>query len=1186
MDHQEKLDFLAGDGEMAELIRAKNWSETPLGPVERWPQSLRTTVSLCLASNFPINIIWGPENTQIYNDGYRVICGESHPRALGEGYHITWASAWPAIGEPSARALSGETSYLENQRMFLTRNGYLEETFFTFSISPIRDESGGIGGLFHPVIETTATILAERRTRALRDLTSVLGGVTDMAELAKLVVDMLARFDLDLPFVLVYALAANDTRYCLAAHYGLGPGTGASPRTLDVDATAPWPIAEAVGGLRIVEVNDVALITQNAPCGPYEEAPDRALILPVSVPGVDHPPIIAVVGASPRLPLDDVYRGFYELLAATLSAALATVRAREDECRRAEALAEIDRAKTTFFSNVSHEFRTPLTLMLGPLEDLLARAGGLPDDDRERVALAYRNSLRLLKLVNSLLDFSRMETGRVRASYEPTDIAAFTADLALNFRSACERAALALVIDAPPLPELVYLDREMWEKVVLNLLSNAFKFTLKGEIRVLVRPSAEGDAAEVTVSDTGAGIPAEDLPRVFERFHRVEAAHGRSFEGSGIGLALVQEMVKLHGGKICVTSELGRGSAFTLTIPFGHTHVAADRLGPAAPIASTATRASVVVQEAMQWLPDDGSSAAGSAAEVPRLAGKATYAHAPGSSGRILLADDNADMRSYVERLLMAEGFAVELVTDGEAALASARRAAPELILSDVMMPRLDGFGLLRALRDDPALHDVPFVLLSARAGEEARIEGLEAGADDYLTKPFAARELVARISATLNLARDRREAALRQSEARLRELNATLEQRVAERTRQLEEQQREREAAEEQLRQSQKMEAVGQLTGGLAHDFNNLLTGITGSLELLGTRIAQGRIKDLDRYVNAAQGAAKRAAGLTHRLLAFSRRQTLDPKPTDVNRLVAGMEELIRRTMGPAIEVETVAAGGLWSTLVDPGQLENALLNLCINARDAMPDGGKLTIETGNKWLDARAAVERDLPPGQYVALCVSDDGIGMPPDVTARAFDPFFTTKPIGQGTGLGLSMIYGFVRQSGGQVRIYSEVGQGTMVCLYMPRHQGASEELHLPAEQSEAPRAEWDETVLIVDDEPTIRMLVAEVLEDLGYTAIEAADGASGLKLLQSNTRIDLLVTDVGLPGGMNGRQLADAARVARPNLKVLFITGYAENAALRHGHLAPGMHVMTKPFAMDALASRIKELIAGPGKTSL
>jgi len=391
---------------------------------------------------------------------------------------------------------------------------------------------------------------------------------------------------------------------------------------------------------------------------------------------------------------------------------------------------------------------------------------------------------------------------------------------------------------------------------------------------------------------------------------------------------------------------------------------------------------------------------------------------------------------------------------------------------------------------------------------------------------------------------------------------------------------QAELEAAQDALRQSQKMEAVGQLTGGLAHDFNNLLAGISGSLELLQARVAQGRINDLDRYLAAAQGASKRAAALTHRLLAFTRRQTLDPKPTDVNRLVAGMEELIRRTVGPQVVVEIVGAGGLWATLVDPNQLENALLNLCINARDAMPDGGRLTIETANRWLDDRTARQRDLPAGQYVSLCVSDTGMGMTPEVVRRAFDPFFTTKPIGMGTGLGLSMIYGFVQQSGGQARIYSEAGQGAMVCLYLPRHHGEAACEEANAELAGAPRAGQGETVLVVDDEPTVRMLVTEVLEDLGYTAIEAADGPAGLKVLRSDARIDLLVTDVGLPGGMNGRQVADAGRAVRPGLKVLFITGYAENAVVGNGHLDPGMHVLTKPFAMEALASRIKELIAG------
>ncbi|UIY45687.1 PAS domain-containing hybrid sensor histidine kinase/response regulator [Methylobacterium radiotolerans] len=406
---------------------------------------------------------------------------------------------------------------------------------------------------------------------------------------------------------------------------------------------------------------------------------------------------------------------------------------------------------------------------------------------------------------------------------------------------------------------------------------------------------------------------------------------------------------------------------------------------------------------------------------------------------------------------------------------------------------------------------------------------------------------------------------------AALRALNDTLEQRVAERTAELMH-------AEDQLRQSQKMEAVGQLTGGLAHDFNNLLAGIHGSLELMNTRISQGRIKDVEKYMVAALGASKRAAALTHRLLAFSRRQTLDPKATDVNALVSGMVELIQRTVGPSIQVETVGMAGLWPALVDPSQLENALLNLCINARDAMPAGGRITIETGNKWIDHGAGQRQDIPAGEYLTLSVSDTGTGMPPEVIAKAFDPFFTTKPLGQGTGLGLSMIYGFAKQSGGQVRIHSTEGEGTTVTIYLPRHKGKAEQDEARADGEPAPVAKAGETVLVVDDEPTVRMLVTDVLSDLGYTAVEAADGAGGLKVLQSDARVDLLITDVGLPGGLNGRQMADAARVTRPDLKVLFITGYAENALLSNGQLDPGMAVLTKPFAVDTLAARIRELI--------
>ncbi len=408
---------------------------------------------------------------------------------------------------------------------------------------------------------------------------------------------------------------------------------------------------------------------------------------------------------------------------------------------------------------------------------------------------------------------------------------------------------------------------------------------------------------------------------------------------------------------------------------------------------------------------------------------------------------------------------------------------------------------------------------------------------------------------------------------AELRDLNATLEQRVEERTSALVE-------TQEALRQSQKMEAVGQLTGGLAHDFNNLLAGISGALELMHLRALNGQFKDFERYILTAQNGVKRAASLTHRLLAFSRRQTLDPRPADVNRLVADMQDLVQRSVGPGISIEVVKAAGLWNALVDGSQLENALLNLCINARDAMPDGGRITIETANRWLDERAARQRDVAPGQYLSLSVTDSGVGIAPDILEKVFEPFFTTKPVGEGTGLGLSMVYGFAKQSSGQVRVYSELGMGTTVTIYLPRHAGEVEDDVPDLVAAIAPASAKKRNVLVVDDEPMIRMLVIETINDLGYNALEASDSASGLKILQSDVAIDLLVSDVGLPGGLNGRQMADAGRQSRPDLPVLFITGYAENAAIGNGHVMPGMQVMTKPFEMQALASRIRAMVEG------
>jgi len=450
------------------------------------------------------------------------------------------------------------------------------------------------------------------------------------------------------------------------------------------------------------------------PRGPWPEPVKHAAILKLATRANETYGYL-VCGLSARRKFDDDYRDFVRLVGANISGALAGVRALEDERRRAEQLAELDRAKTAFFSNVSHEFRTPLTLMLGPLEDLLSRSESLPPDDRALLAVTQRNGVRLLRLVNTLLDFARIEAGRAQASYQPTDLCVLTAELASNFRSACERVGISLVVDCPQLPEPIYVDREMWEKIVLNLLSNAFKFTFEGEIAIRIRDAGSG--IDLAVSDTGTGIPPDELPRMFERFHRVENARGRSHEGSGIGLALVSELVKLHGGSIAVDSALGQGTTFLVRIPKGTAHLPAERLraSTASAAAASPRGAEAYVAEALEWLPDVPQTLA------PRQ-----------DLPRVLLADDNADLREYARRLL-SEQYQVHVVADGQAAFEAARELRPDLIISDVMMPRLDGFGLIREVRADPQLRATPIILLSARAGEESRIEGLDRGADDYL---------------------------------------------------------------------------------------------------------------------------------------------------------------------------------------------------------------------------------------------------------------------------------------------------------------------------------------------------------------------------------------------------------------------------------------------------------------------
>jgi PAS domain S-box-containing protein len=738
-------------------LAAVDWASTPLGPVDDWPQSLRTAINILLASRFPMWMAWGPELTFFCNAAYRRdTLGRKYPWALGRPASEVWAEIWTDIGPRIERVLStGEATWDEALMLILERSGYPEETYHTFSYSPLRDDEARVIGMLCVVSEDTDRVIAERRMATLRDLGSDPSVVRTERQMLDFAADQLAGNPYDLPFTLTY-LFGDDGDARLAGASGIAHGHPAAPETLSREGNSLWPVEKpAHGEPELVELGKIFSGASSLPTGAWYAPPNRALVVPLVQQGA--PPLGFLVAALNRnRPLDDSYRGFVELVAGHIAAAVGSARSYQAQQQRAEELAELDRAKTTFFSNVSHEFRTPLTLILGPLDELRGRADGFDEQARHELDIIHRNGLRLAKLVNTLLDFSRIQAGRMQAQFEPVDLSAVTGELASIFRSAIDRAGLTFVVDCPPLDLPVYVDREIWEKVMFNLLSNALKFTSDGSIAVRVAREDTADCAAadaiVTVTDTGIGIPAAEMPRLFERFHRIETAGARSTEGSGIGLALVKELVGLHGGTITADSREGIGTTFTVRLPIGAAHLPAHEVAPApATRAVPGVTAEPYVQEALRWLPADANSPA---PEGSTAATKAVSAEAGGNPTRVLVADDNADMREYLTNLLRTSGYQVSGVTDGQQALEAIRAQVPDLVISDVMMPRLDGLQLLAALRTDSRTAAVPVLLLSARAGQDASIEGLLAGADDYLVKPFAAADLLARVRANIELAR------------------------------------------------------------------------------------------------------------------------------------------------------------------------------------------------------------------------------------------------------------------------------------------------------------------------------------------------------------------------------------------------------------------------------------------------
>jgi PAS domain S-box-containing protein len=749
------------NSEMESLIRAKDWSKTPIGAPHTWSPTLRTLVAFLLANRFPLLLWWGPQYIQIYNDAYRPIPGTKHPKSLGQPANECWPEIWDVIGPLVDTPFhGGPATWMEDITLEVNRHEFLEETHFTIAYSPVPDDTAprGIGGVLATVHEITAKVIGERRVAVLRDLGSSAPDVTTPEDACAIAAQTLARHTLDIPFVLLYLINADRKRAHLVGSAGLEPGGALSPTLVDLaaDGNGCWPLGETIRSEALQVVDRLDQRSLPGHIGPWADSPRSAVTVPILSSKTHEPAGVMVAGVSARLKLDEGYRSFFELVATQIATAVTKARAYEEERKRAEALAELDRAKTVFFSNVSHEFRTPLTLMLGPLEELRSSAEVEPEA-REHVESAHRNALRLLKLVNALLEFSRIEGGKAQASFEPLDLASLTTEFASTFRSACEKAGLRLTVNCDPIDEPVFVDPGMWERIVLNLLSNAFKFTFEGEISVSLSPVENG--IELQVSDTGIGIPESEMPRLFERFHRIHGARGRSVEGTGIGLAMVHELVRLHGGTVRAESTVGKGTTFFVRVPFGSapSHLAAReneriREHGAQPFA----------QEALQWLDTDvRSDSEPSAPAAEGALSEQTRRH-------ILLADDNADLRAYVSRLLRPT-YDVTAVADGEQALRAALKLRPDLVLADIMMPKLDGIELVRALRAEPEVAGVPVVLLSARAGEEAKIEGLDTGADDYLVKPFSPRELLARIRSQLTLGQAREQLGRERESARER---------------------------------------------------------------------------------------------------------------------------------------------------------------------------------------------------------------------------------------------------------------------------------------------------------------------------------------------------------------------------------------------------------------------------------
>jgi signal transduction histidine kinase len=1142
-DHQpigaikDGLALLASGSEMGERTRAFDWSKTPLGPIALWPQALKTVVRVMLDSRYAMWLGWGPDFIFFYNDAYaKMTLGPKHPKALGKPAREVWSEIWAEVG-PRAESVihTGQATWDEGLLLFLERKGFREETYHTFSYSPVPDDQGGVGGMLCVVTEDTERTIGERRLRTLRELAAhTTDAARSVEEACQTAAQILAGNTRDVPFALLYLLDAEGRRATLVAATGVDWNTPISPAAIDLnDLESPWPLRSVAQSNEAVVIRDLPTRFGSLPGGAWPEPSQQALVLPLAKPGQTQLGGFIVAGVSPRRPFDDAYRGFLDLLASQVATAVASARAYAEEKRRAESLAELDRAKTAFFSNVSHEFRTPLTLMLGPVEELLAKSHtDLSPAAANQLDVVNRNGLRLLRLVNTLLDFSRFEAGRVRAVFQPTDLASFTADLASNFRSACERAGVTLSVDCPPLPEPVHVDRGMWEKIVLNLLSNAFKFTFDGEIAITIHQVDNN--VELRVRDTGTGIPADELPRLFERFHRVENARGRTHEGSGIGLALVQELVKLHGGSITAESIVGQGTTFRILLPTGTNHLPPEQLGGERVLYTMGTGAGPFVEEALRWLPGAEGETAVSSSELPTFheAVPTAYLHPKGSRDdrpRVLMADDNADMRQYVGRLL-AEHYRVEAFPDGEAALSSALDQPPDLILTDVMMPRLDGFGLMKALRADPRTSSLPVIMLSARAGEESRVEGLESGADDYLVKPFSAKELLACVGAHLKINRLRRESdqALKDADRRKDEFLATL-----------------------------------------AHELRNPLAPLRNGLQIM-------QLADGDRAaVEQARAMMERQLGQLVHLVD----DLLDVSRISQGKIALRKERVeLSRVVHQAVETSRPLIDGAGHDLIinlspdrifldaDVTRLAQVISNLLNNAAKYTERGGRISLTVERQRNDA--------------VVSVRDTGVGIPAHMIPRVFDIFTQVDQSLErsqgGLGIGLSLVKGLVEMHGGAVEARSEghgMGSEFVVTLPVVLSFSGSDRAEEASDRSPPSVAR---RILVADDNRDSAMSLAIMLELMGNETQTSHDGLEALDAA-AKFRPDVVMLDIGMPK-LNGYDTAQRIR-QQPwgkNLVLVALTGWGQEVEKRRSLEAGFDFHIVKPVDPAAL----EKLLAG------